>query len=85
MVPVTNPIARAFGDVHDLCPRHHTRKRLQDLGADVVEPLDVNGPWRDKLSDIYNDPAVTMAVERMIMENTIAAGRLSVPFSCGPI
>jgi hypothetical protein len=71
--PRANPIARAFGDVHDRCTRHHTRKRLQDLGADVVAPLDVNGPWRYTLSDIYNDPAVTAAVERMSMENTLAA------------
>jgi transposase len=71
--PRANPIERAFGDVHDLCTRNHTRKRLQDLVADVVEHLDVNGPWRYKLSDIYNDPAVTAAVERMIMENTLAA------------
>jgi DDE superfamily endonuclease len=50
--PRANPIERAFGDVHDLCTRHHTRKRLQDLVADVVEHLDVNGPWRDKRSDL---------------------------------
>jgi hypothetical protein len=71
--PQANPIERALGDVHDLCNRNHTRKRLQDLVGDVVEHLDVNGPWRYKLSDIYNDPAVTAAVERMIMENTLAA------------
>lgn len=71
--PRANPIERAFGDVHDLCTRNHTRKRLQDLVADVVEHLDVNGPWRYKLSDIYDDPAVTAAVERIAMENTPAA------------
>jgi putative transposase len=71
--PRANPIERAFGDVHDLCTRNHTRTRLQDLVADVVEHLDVNGPWPYKLSDIYNDPAVTAAVERMLMGNTLAA------------
>jgi putative transposase len=71
--PRANPIERAFGDVHDLCTRNHTRKRLRDLVADVVEHLDVNGPWRYKLSDLYDDPAVTAAVERMVMENTLAA------------
>jgi len=71
--PRANPIERAFGDVHDLCPRNHPRKRLQDLVADVVEHLDVHGPWRYTLSDIYDDPAVTAAVERMVMENTLAA------------
>ena len=70
--PRANPIERAFGDVHDLCTRNHTRKRLQELVADVVEHLDVNGPWRYKLSDIYSDPAVTAVVERMITENTLA-------------
>lgn len=71
--PRAHPIERAFGDVHDLCTRNHTRKRLRDLGADVVEHLHVNGPWRYKLSDIYDDPAVTAAVERMTMEQTLVA------------
>jgi transposase len=71
--PRANPIERAFGHVHDLCTRHHTRKRLRDLVADGVEPLHVNGPWRDKLSDIDDDPAVTAAVERMAMEQPLAA------------
>jgi hypothetical protein len=70
--PRANPIERAFGDVPDRCTRHHTRKRLQELVADVVEHLDVHGPWRYKLSDIYSDPAVTAVVERMITENTLA-------------
>jgi putative transposase len=71
--PRGNPIERAFGDVHDLCTRNHTRKRLRDLVADVVEHLYVNGPWPYTLSAIYDDPAVTAAVERMAMENTLAA------------
>jgi putative transposase len=70
--PRANPIERAFGDVHDLCTRNHTRRRLRDLVADVVEHLAVNGPWRYKLSDIYDDPAVTAAVERLVMEDTLA-------------
>ena len=71
--PRANPIERAFGDVHDLCTRNHTRKRLVDLVADVVEHLHVNGPWRYKISDIYYDPVVTTAVERMAMEQTLVA------------
>jgi hypothetical protein len=71
--PRANPIERAVGDVHDLCTRRHTRKRLQDLVADVVEHLDVNGPWPDTLSDLDNDPLVTAAVERIVMEHTLAA------------
>jgi transposase len=71
--PRANPIERAFGDVHDCCTRDHRRKRLRDLVADVVEPLHVNGPWQDKLSDIYYEAAVTAAVARMAMEQTLAA------------
>jgi transposase len=70
--PRANPIERAFGDGHDLCTRNHTRKRLWELVADVVEHLRVNGPWPDKLSDIYYEPAVTPAVEKMAMEYTLA-------------
>jgi putative transposase len=71
--PRANPIERAFGDVHDLCTRHHTRKRLRVLVADVVEHLQGNGPWRYNLSDIYHDPAVTAVVESMSMQQTLAA------------
>ncbi len=66
--PRANPIERAFGDVHDLCTRHHTRKRLRDLVADVEAHLHVNGPWKYKLSEIYYAPAVTAAVENMAAE-----------------
>ena len=71
--PRANPIERAFGDVHDLCTRNHKRKRLRDLVADVVRHLHVNGPWQYQLSNIYDDPAVTAAVERMAMEQTLPA------------
>jgi transposase len=66
--PQANPIERAFGDVHDLCTRNHTRRRLRDLVADVEEHLHVNGPWLYKLADIYDEPAVTAAVENMTAE-----------------
>ncbi|MDQ3831045.1 MAG: hypothetical protein M3361_17455 [Candidatus Tectomicrobia bacterium] len=70
--PRAHPIARVFGDVHDLCTRNHTRKRLRDLVAEVVEPLHVNGPWPYKLSDIDHEPAVTAAVATMVLEPTLA-------------
>jgi putative transposase len=70
--PRANPIERAFGDVHDLCTRNHRRKRLRELVADVVEHLHVNGPWPYKLSDIYHEPAVTAAVEKMAMDHILA-------------
>jgi hypothetical protein len=66
--PQANPIERAFGDVHDLCTRNHTRQRLRDLVADVEEHLHVNGPWLYRLSDVYYEPAVTAAVENMTAE-----------------
>jgi hypothetical protein len=49
--------------VHD-----HQRKRLRDLVADVEEHVQVNGPWPYKLSDIYYEPAVTAAGEKMTGE-----------------
>ena len=66
--PCANPIERAFGDVHDLCTRNHTRKRLPDLVADVEAHFHVNGPWQYKLSDLYYEPAVTAAVEKLAAE-----------------
>jgi hypothetical protein len=66
--PRVNPIERAFGDVHDSCMRHHRRKRLPDLVADVEDHLHRNGPWPYKLSDLYDAPAVTSAVEKIAAE-----------------
>jgi transposase len=66
--PRANPIERAFGDVHDLCTRNHTRKRLPDLVADVEDHLHLNGPWKYKLSELYYEPAVTAAVENIAAE-----------------
>jgi transposase len=71
--PSANPIERVFGDVHDLCTRNHPRKRLRDLVADVVEHLHVNGPWQYKLSDIYHAPAVSAAVEKLVIEQALAS------------
>ena len=66
--PRANPIERAFGDVHDCCTRNHQRKRLPTLVADVEDHLRLNGPWNYKLSDLYYEPAVTTAVERIAAE-----------------
>jgi putative transposase len=66
--PRANPIERAFGDVHDCCTRNHQRKRLPDLVADVVAHLQLNGPWKYRLSDLYHEPAVTAAVEKIATE-----------------
>jgi hypothetical protein len=66
--PRANPIERAFGDVHDKCTRNHKRKRLRDLVGDVIEHLQVNGPWQYKLSAIYYEPEVTAAIEKLAAE-----------------
>jgi putative transposase len=66
--PRANPIERAFGDVHDCCTRNHQRQRLPTLVADVEDHLRLNGPWNYKLADLYYEPAVTTAVERIAAE-----------------
>jgi putative transposase len=64
--PRANPIERAFGDVHDKCTRNHTRKRLTTLVKDVQRHVQENGPWPYKLSQIYYEPEVTSAVEKIV-------------------
>ena len=63
--PRANPIERVFGDVHDRCTRNHRRTRLNDLVRDVQDYLANNGPWRYRLSEIYNAPEVTAEVEKL--------------------
>ena len=69
--PRANPIERAFGDVHDKCTRNHKRKRLCDLVQDVERHMQENGPWKYKLSHIYYEPDVTVAVERIAAEQQL--------------
>src|SRR5262249_51557821 len=59
------PVERAFGDIHDKCTRNHTRKRMWHLVQDVEQHLQVNGPWRYALSELYYTPEVTTAVEAL--------------------
>jgi putative transposase len=66
--PRANPIERAFGDSHDCCTRNHQRHRLSALVADVEDHVHLNGPWQYKLSDLYYEPAVTAAVEKIAAE-----------------
>ena len=63
--PRANPIERIFGDVHDKITRNHKRKRLRDLVADVGRYLDRHGPWDYRLSTIYQEPEVTVALRRL--------------------
>jgi len=67
--PRANPIERVFGDVHDKCTRNHKRKRLRDVVQDVERHVQTNGPWQYKLSQLYQDPEVTAAVEQMALED----------------
>ena len=67
--PRANPIERALGDVHDKCTRNHKRKRLRDVVRDVEQHLRHNGPWLYQLSQGYEVPEVTAAVERLIAEH----------------
>jgi len=71
--PRANPIERAFGDVHDCCTCNHQRKRLPDVVADVEDHLHLNGPWQYKLSDLYDDLAVTAVVEKIAAEERAKA------------
>jgi hypothetical protein len=73
--PRANPIARAFGEVQDGCTRHHRRQRVPALVAEVEDHLHRNGPWPSKLSDLYEEPALTAAVENIAAEEyaTVAA------------
>src|SRR5262249_23548712 len=68
------PSPRAAGGAVDrpLVPGP-TRARVQDVGADGGEPLEGQDPWRDQLSALEHDPAVTRAVARRLREQTLAA------------
>ena len=66
--PRANPIERAGGDVHDTCPRHHTRTRLEELGGDVEQHGQNNGPWCSHLSPLSYAPAVTTAMQALAAE-----------------
>jgi hypothetical protein len=70
--PRANPIERAFGEVHDLCTRQHTRQRLRDLVADVEAHLHLNGPWPYQLSELDDAPAVTAAVAKITSAEHLA-------------
>ena len=66
--PKANPIERAFGDVHDKCTRNHQRKRLRDVVQDVEHHLKANGPWKYKMSRLYDEPDVLAEVERLVAQ-----------------
>jgi transposase len=63
--PRANPIERAFGDVHDKCTRNHRRKQIWQLVQDVKQHLRWNGPWTYALSQLYDTPEVTAALEAL--------------------
>jgi hypothetical protein len=41
---------------------------LRDVVQDVEQHVQVNGPWRYNLSQIYQAPEITAAVERLTAE-----------------
>ena len=67
--PKANPIERAFGEVHDKCTRNHQRKRLRDLVKDVEHHLQANGPWKYRISHLYDEPEVTVEVDRLVAQH----------------
>jgi transposase len=69
--PKANPIERAFGDVHDKCTRNHQRKRLRDLIKDVEHHLQANGPWNYQMSRLYDEPEVTVEVDRLVAQQQL--------------
>jgi len=71
--PRANPIERVFGDVHDKCTRNHKRKCLRDMVQDVERHVQENGPWQYKLSQLYDAPEVTMAIEHIATETQLVA------------
>jgi hypothetical protein len=66
--PRANPMERAFGAVHDGCTRHHQRKRLPDLVAEVEDHVPLNGPWKYQRSDLCDEPLITAAVQHSAAE-----------------
>jgi DDE superfamily endonuclease len=70
--PRAHPIERAFGDTHDKVTRHHKRKRLRDLVAEVGRHLDRNGPWPYQLSALYQEPEVTTALKELLAKQSAA-------------
>ena len=63
--PRSSPLERIYGDVHDNVTRHHRRKRMRDLVADVIRFLEQHGPWRYRLSTSYEEPAVTAELHKL--------------------
>jgi len=59
---------RAFGDIHDKCPRNHKRERLHDRVKDVEQPVQNDGPWQYTLSHLYEAPEIPAAVKRIAAE-----------------
>jgi hypothetical protein len=66
--PRANPLERAYGEGPEKCTRHHPRQRLRDLVKDGEWPVQAHGPWQYKLSRLYGEPEVTVAVENIAAE-----------------
>jgi len=68
--PRANPLGRGFGDGHDKGTRTRLRRRIRDSVGDVEGHLQRNGPWPYALSEIYDTPEVTAAVQALLAAAT---------------
>jgi len=66
--PQSNPIERAFGDVHDKWTRNHMRKTLYWVIYDVRQHLQKNGPWDYQLPSIYYESEVEAELHKLYLE-----------------
>jgi putative transposase len=71
--PRANPIERLFGDTHDKVTRNHRRKQIWRLVEDVKRHRAQNGPWCDRLSEIYFTAEITAAVQRLKTQKKASA------------
>jgi len=62
---------RVCGAVHDQCTRNPKRKRRRDLLQDVERHMQENEPWQYKLSQLYDAPEITAAVENIAAEKPL--------------
>jgi DDE superfamily endonuclease len=59
--PKAHPIERLFGDTHDKV----TRQQIWRLVEEGKRHLAGNGPWQDRLTEIYLTAEVTAAARRL--------------------
>ena len=58
------PVCSVFAGL----PAAQVAERLRDVIQDVEQHMETNGPWKYKLSQLYESPEVTEAVEAIAAE-----------------